>query len=350
MNTITQITRLLISVATAIALSACSKPARVAGKVIDSRNNPISKATVSIEGTQFQTTTDDHGDYSIQYVPGKFTIRASAPDYLFAQLSLEVTQATTFPAAPITLRNLPDRAQWKDYLTKELPGKTIRDHITGSTYRFSEFAQIQGLSVDNFEQTGEREVIGTVTARYKALMDFDSSNIRSAFQPFSGFDRGQRNGETWEQKFRIRLQFKNPNTWSWEENLPNQLEAAQPAAADITTAGATQMQWMDKGKTLSFGDEHSEASIITLTITGSALEIKATGLDATSSFADIISLAPNKSAGNRLDINEDGYPSYWFKTKKERDHFVVDLDRAIQVWITNNPEARKSPYGGIRND
>jgi len=51
----------------------CSKP-QVKGMVVDNNNTPIEEVEVKVQGTQFKSTTNANGEYSIEYAPGKVTV------------------------------------------------------------------------------------------------------------------------------------------------------------------------------------------------------------------------------------------------------------------------------------
>jgi hypothetical protein len=55
-------------------LTSCGPKARIVGEVRDGFGNPLSDVEVSIPGTALKTTSNRRGEYSITYVPGRFTV------------------------------------------------------------------------------------------------------------------------------------------------------------------------------------------------------------------------------------------------------------------------------------
>ena len=68
----------------------CSKPV-IEGEVKDCLDKPIENVRVSIKNTRLQTITDKKGKYSIEYIPGTFTVLYSKTDYTRHEMRLSLT-------------------------------------------------------------------------------------------------------------------------------------------------------------------------------------------------------------------------------------------------------------------
>lgn len=264
-------------IVTAPALTQADEQARITGTVTDNRGNPIPKASLNVEGLQFQATTNEKGEYSIRYVPGTFRITVSAPNHLKKQVSYNIAQPANVPAAPVKLPTMPDVSQWQTYLSSQLPEQSVQaKDFYGfgrnvETHKFGQFVSVGAVAVDGFEQTGELEVTGRVTATYQAKMNIESdSRAAESFNSISGFKHGYREGQSWKHHFRIKLVFQEPNTWTWTDSSPTN-EADEPLNTFGRTAPAAVIQqkkypklivgkWQgDKSRVLTFSSDGSYA-------------------------------------------------------------------------------------------
>lgn len=84
----------------------CSKPV-IEGEVKDCLDKPIENVRVNIKNTRLQAITDKEGKYSIEYIPGTFTVLYSKPDYTSHEIRLSLTSKEKFPARKVTLCTLP---------------------------------------------------------------------------------------------------------------------------------------------------------------------------------------------------------------------------------------------------
>jgi len=89
-----------------ILLNGCSKK-DIEGTVHDPHGKGIAGVSVQILKSTFRSTTDPNGRYSLDYIPGSFTIQFSKPDYTTHKLDLTLLQKSKFPAETITLYPIP---------------------------------------------------------------------------------------------------------------------------------------------------------------------------------------------------------------------------------------------------
>ena len=95
-----------------ITFSGCSKP-EIDGKVVDYYNQPISEVNVSVQGTQFSSSTNANGAYSIGFVPGKVQLKFVKSGYAEATKTFDIASETSFPAEQMQLMKLPtDKGIW----------------------------------------------------------------------------------------------------------------------------------------------------------------------------------------------------------------------------------------------
>ena len=208
----------LISVA--ILLTSCDKPTQplISGVILDEHSRPISGAKVSIEGFQFAATTNDKGEYSLQYVPGKFTLAATAVGRLTIKRTMEISQVATIPVTAIELLQYPDVAKWETFLQTEIPKARYGEKWGWGNIFRDGTAQLQSITVLRFDQSGDDIVIGTVEAHWKAGKDIIVPDLVPDLEKVLT-SRVRSAGEAWTQQFHVRLGFEHPNTWSWKETL-----------------------------------------------------------------------------------------------------------------------------------
>lgn len=85
----------------------CGPRARVEGEVKEYFGGPLEGVTVGISGTQFSTTTEKNGKYSLEYIPGRFQLEFSKEGYREKQLDFEISAETRVPVEQISLLKLP---------------------------------------------------------------------------------------------------------------------------------------------------------------------------------------------------------------------------------------------------
>jgi len=83
------------------------------GKVYDScDNNPLSNVNITIAGSSFKDSTNENGDYDIDYVPGSIKLQYSKIGYLPYILKLDIAQKLPYPAQDVRLLKLPIPINW----------------------------------------------------------------------------------------------------------------------------------------------------------------------------------------------------------------------------------------------
>jgi hypothetical protein len=140
----------MIPAVLAIASSvSCGTTPVITGKVQDAFGHPVSGANVNVEGTTFTATTDQEGNYSIQYAPGSVTIKISKPGYTAVNFFASLTTASKYPASTVIIFEMPRKpALWQignsEYvemptvpvsMTRERRLTFIQDHYVVSTNR-----------------------------------------------------------------------------------------------------------------------------------------------------------------------------------------------------------------------
>lgn len=81
----------------------------ITGKVLDGFGTPIEGVTVQIKGTDFSTTTDNMGDYEINYRPGITKMSFSKNSYTNSVVSVNTSELTDLDFKPITLWKYPKK-------------------------------------------------------------------------------------------------------------------------------------------------------------------------------------------------------------------------------------------------
>ena len=94
------------ALAALLILSGCSK-ARIEGRVVDMFNKPLAGATASVKGTQYTTTTDSDGEYSLEYVPGDFEVVVSKAGYTDSTSTFKLATKEEVPVAEVMLYLMP---------------------------------------------------------------------------------------------------------------------------------------------------------------------------------------------------------------------------------------------------
>lgn len=124
--------KIIILLLTIFTLASCEKKT-INGSVDDNFNRPLSNVTVQVKNSQFQTTTDKNGDYSLDYAPGNITILYSAPGYTDSAVTLNITEKQKYPAQRVTLCKKPlgDEVYFSDFVqnnyTELSKGKLTRN-------------------------------------------------------------------------------------------------------------------------------------------------------------------------------------------------------------------------------
>ncbi len=92
----------MLAVTILLGLSACQRPV-ISGTVSDHEGNPSAAVKVEVVGTTLSALADDKGHYTVPYVPGAVRIAVTKDGYLPVTRAYDIAEATTFPAAPISL-------------------------------------------------------------------------------------------------------------------------------------------------------------------------------------------------------------------------------------------------------
>ncbi len=123
-----------------LSLVGCQKDPAIKGKVIDNFNQPLKGVAISIEGMQFTATTDEKGEYSIPYVPGKIKINYNISRYKSERLELDIATKEQIPAKTITLFKYPPTEiciKGENDYVKLKPAKIIENKDGGRQFLLS---------------------------------------------------------------------------------------------------------------------------------------------------------------------------------------------------------------------
>lgn len=88
-------------------LSSCATHYKMQGVVKDIFGNPISQVKIWINNTNFQTISNEKGEYSIDYVPGKFDLHFKKAGYTSEILNFELHAKDHIPVSPVKLHPIP---------------------------------------------------------------------------------------------------------------------------------------------------------------------------------------------------------------------------------------------------
>ncbi len=83
-------------------LTACD-PEQINGSVIDGSGQPIDGVSVSIEGTSFETTTNNNGSFSLDFTPGEKSITIHHPNFFDRVLTIDLTDSKSKTLKPTVL-------------------------------------------------------------------------------------------------------------------------------------------------------------------------------------------------------------------------------------------------------
>jgi hypothetical protein len=187
----------------------CAKHAEITGTVTFGAVNPqpLANVAVGIPGTQFNTVTNQQGEYTIPYVPGSFLLTFSAPGFLTKHVPYNISQPTVVPAEAVSLIAMPNQQQWENYLLQTSQQNPVAQQCNVVT--------VSIISIDpESDQTVIAKVRSTFHTQYGVNLGFNTPNL-------AGQDSHDP-GTTWSHDSRIRLQFQPPNTWSWVQTLSDQ--------------------------------------------------------------------------------------------------------------------------------
>jgi hypothetical protein len=117
---------------TVLLMNGCGS-SEIQGTVKDPFDNNMEGVEVTIEKSDFKSSTGKDGRYSIHYVLGTFTLKYSKPGYTTQKITLTITEKTRFPAQAVTIYPIP-KEQGLYYigeknLIKMSPGKIYMQEI-----------------------------------------------------------------------------------------------------------------------------------------------------------------------------------------------------------------------------
>jgi len=88
-------------------LSGCSKA--IKGKIQDNFGRPVSNVQVKVRDSDFSARTDDAGEFSLEYVPGKINIDFSKDGYQSEHRMLDIAEKSNYPLGAVVMIMLPDK-------------------------------------------------------------------------------------------------------------------------------------------------------------------------------------------------------------------------------------------------
>ncbi|WP_101689960.1 carboxypeptidase-like regulatory domain-containing protein [Dysgonomonas massiliensis] len=96
---------LFLSVISLIIFTSCNKT--INGKVYDNFGKPIEGVEVAIQGSDYKTTTNKQGQFSIDYTPGNFVLNFHKEGYRDAIQELSISEKQDYPLEQKELLKLP---------------------------------------------------------------------------------------------------------------------------------------------------------------------------------------------------------------------------------------------------
>ena len=89
-----------------VVTSSCNRT-RIEGRVLNGFGKPVKDATVKVEGTQFVTTTNSDGEYSVGYVPGNIKVSITKDGFTDTSFSVNIATEAKYPAATVIVYEVP---------------------------------------------------------------------------------------------------------------------------------------------------------------------------------------------------------------------------------------------------
>ena len=99
------ICKFLLFLIICLMLPACSK--NIEGKVTDVFGNGVAGVAIKIDKSNYTTTTDNTGKYSLEYAPGSFSVKYAKSGYTTMRVDLNLQQKTKFPAEEVVMYPIP---------------------------------------------------------------------------------------------------------------------------------------------------------------------------------------------------------------------------------------------------
>ena len=150
--------------------SSLGKKEFIEGTVQNIYGQPIEGATVSIENSQFNATTNQSGKYSLDYVPGEFTVVVQAEGFQSEKFSLNIAQKLHYPANPTSLiPKIPDQT----LVFVDKPNATLRT-LVGRRAHTKRLWHSDGFEDAYFVDHKSTDILPTVKAGVVSFLDTTS--------------------------------------------------------------------------------------------------------------------------------------------------------------------------------
>ncbi len=102
------ISLLLVFAVTLFCSTSFSKQGTLTGQVVDGFDKVVKDVEVKIKGTEYAAKTDENGQYSIRYNPGKIAVSYRKKGYARQTSSLNIRETSVVPVPKLTLWKYPE--------------------------------------------------------------------------------------------------------------------------------------------------------------------------------------------------------------------------------------------------
>jgi len=99
---------LVVFTITVFCSTSFSKQGMLTGQVVDGFDKVVKDVEVKIKGTEFVAKTDENGQYSIRYNPGKIVVSFRKKGYARQASSLNIRETSVVPVPKLTLWKYPE--------------------------------------------------------------------------------------------------------------------------------------------------------------------------------------------------------------------------------------------------
>jgi Carboxypeptidase regulatory-like domain len=169
---------LLVSV---VLLAGCSSKPSITGKVLDNFGSPLADARVTIKNSAFSTTTGSDGSYSIDFMPGSFTISITKPGYTEADTPLNIASTGIYPMSEVSLIKIPPAGNFflqgaKDWIPLGYTGVNVATRSTGFMSNSSVYSLAPGQDKDYPFLNGSQVVVADLTPDKYGLVHIKNGN------------------------------------------------------------------------------------------------------------------------------------------------------------------------------
>ncbi len=143
------ISLLLVFTLAAFCSTAFSRQGTLTGQVVDGFDKVVKDVEVTIKGTEFAAKTDENGQYSIRFNPGKIVISFRKKGYAKQTSSLNIRETSVVPMPKLTFWKYPESGgvfliRMEDYKKLEYASfKSERDDNSISFYVKGEPTKIE---------------------------------------------------------------------------------------------------------------------------------------------------------------------------------------------------------------